>query len=202
MLGTNVNYRSITQNHSLSPFNITERSMCSIFTQHQIPPGFLDIVCGFGDKSQTAEEGSANGIYSSFTGTSHDIFYQFWYVEKNNRKHSDPWSVRQTGVYHRFSTADSPQAENLWLLLHPMPNSKAQTRMAVAAEKLSVVEMARDPLRLHVLIMSSYVDNWRWYLHDIKWRYLVLVCLEETAYIKKILTLPTGGPADDDRTSR
>ena len=202
MLGANLGHRSITQKHSLSPFNITEQSMCKIFTTHQIPPGFLDILCGFGDKSHTADEGSASGVYSSFNGTSHDIFYQFWYVEKNNRKHGDPWSVRQTGVYHRFSTTDPSKAENLWLLLHPMQNSKAQTRMGVATEKLCAEEMAKDPLRLHVLIMSSYVDNWRWYLHDIKRQYLVLVYLEETASVEKILTLPTGGHADDDRTSR
>jgi len=176
MLGTNLNQRSITQKYSLSPFNITEQSMCKIFTQHHIPPGFLDILCGFGDKSHTADEGSASGVYSSFNGTSHDIFYQFWYAEKNNRKHGDPWSVRQTGVYHRFSTTDP---ENLWLLLHPMQNSKAQTRMGLATDKLCAEEMAKDPLRFHVLIMSSYVDNWRWYLHDIKRQYLVLVRLEE-----------------------
>lgn len=163
------------QAYSLSPFNITESSMCKIFTQHQIPPGFLDILCGFGDKSSSADEGSASGVYSSFNGTTHDIFYQFWYVEKNNRKHGNPWSVRQTGVYHRFSTTDPSNVENLWLLLHPMPNSKAQSRLDVSADKLNVRDVSLDPLRLHVLIMSSYVDNWRWYLHDIKRDYLNLV---------------------------
>lgn len=152
--------------------------MCKIFTHHHIPPGFLDILCGFGDKSASSDEGSASGVYSSFNGTSHDIFYQFWYVERNNRKHGSPWSVRQTGVYHRFSEIikqGDVSAENLWLLLHPMRNSKAQTRLGVAADKVNAREMALDPLRLHVLIMSSYIDNWRWYLHDIKRQYLELV---------------------------
>jgi hypothetical protein len=175
--------------------------MCKIFIRHQIPPGFLDILCGFGDKSHTADEGCASGVYSSLNGASHDIFYQFWYVEKNNRKHGDPWSVRQTGVYHRFSITDSLKAENFWLLLHPMPNSKAQTRMRIATEKLGEDEMVRDPLRLHVLIMSSYVDNWRWYLHDIKRQYTELVSLEETAPVE-MLTFLTGGHTYDDRASR
>jgi len=72
--------------------------------------------------------------------------------------------------------------------------------MGVATEKLCAGEMAKDPLRLHVLIMSSYVDNWRWYLHDIKRQYLQLVSLEEIARAEKA-DVTTGGHADDDRTS-
>jgi hypothetical protein len=175
---TNLNRSSITQSYSISPLNITEKSMCKIFTHHHIPPGFLDILCGFGDKKVSSDEGFPSGVYRSFDGRSHDIFYQFSYVEQNNRKNGSPWSMRQTGVYHRFSETSKLGdlgAENLWLLLHPMRNSKAQTRLGVAAEKIGARDMALDPLRLHVLIMSSYIDNWRWYLHDIKRRSIELV---------------------------
>jgi hypothetical protein len=152
---------------------------------HALPSGLLDIICGFGDKVATADEGAASGTYSNFESDRHDIFYQFQYVERNNRTFGDPWSVRQTGVYHRFETVAQPSskhdkgketiaernAENLWMLLHPMPKSRAQTRLAAAVEGLMAEELAEDPLRLHVLILSSYVDNWRWYLHDVKRRY-------------------------------
>jgi hypothetical protein len=149
--------------------------MSRIFTHYCIPPGFLDILCGFGDKTASADEGAASGVYSSFNRMSHDIFYQFWYVEKNNRGHGDPWSVRQTGVYHRFSTRYANETENLWVVLHPMLNSKAQTRLSAVARDLTANDMVIDPLRFHVLIMSSYIDNWRWCLHDTKRRYTKLV---------------------------
>jgi hypothetical protein len=169
----------LIQPFSRKPLNISESCTSKIFIHHNIPPGFLDILCGFGEKEASADDGAASGVYSSFDEFSHDIFYQFWYVEKNNRKQGDPWSTRQTGIYHRFSTCHAKKAENLWVLVHPMPNSKVQRRLAVATKDLTANDMAVNPLRLHVLVMSCYIDNWRWYLHNIKRQYTTYVGLRD-----------------------
>jgi hypothetical protein len=107
-----------------------------------------------------------------------EVSYQLRYVERNRRKSGDPWSLRQTGVHHRYSAQNglSPP-ENLWILFHPMLKSVAYKRLQEATEADLRGSGARaDPLRLHLLVFSSYVDNWRLYLHDMTRRFLELVC--------------------------
>lgn len=86
------------------------------------------------------------------------------------------WSIRQTGVYHRRVFGfPKTTAENFWILLHPLQNSKIHQRLENASRKLNPLEMENDPMRLHLLIFSSHVDDWRWYLHDMWQKYLDLV---------------------------
>jgi hypothetical protein len=97
-------------------------------------------------------------------------------MERNNRSRGDPWSLRQTGVYHKYTGLGTSSATNLWFLLHPMPNSKVLKRLAKASSAdIGTKDMETDPLRLHLLITSSYVDNWRLYLHDMTRQFLELV---------------------------
>ena len=106
-----------------------------------------------------------------------EISYQLRYVERNKRKCGDPWSLRQTGVYHKYSAQDELSPENLWILFHPMPKSVAYKRLQeTTAAELRGRDTRPDPLRLHLLVFSSYVDNWRLYLHDITRKFLELVC--------------------------
>jgi hypothetical protein len=63
---------------------------------------------------------------------------------------------------------ESGKAENFCVLLHAMRNSKVQSRLVAAANSdLDIQKTALDPLRVHALIFSSYIDNWRWYIHSI-----------------------------------
>jgi hypothetical protein len=49
-----------------------------------------------------------------------------------------------------------------------MRNSKAQSRLAAATDdQTAIQETGLDPLHVHALIFSSYIDNWRWYIHSI-----------------------------------
>jgi hypothetical protein len=192
---------SITQDNSVSPFNIDEDSMCEVLKRHQVPSGFLDVICRFGDRQVFSDEGVGsvicNNPNSSCRGTSlpnlssiilannlvKDIFYQLRYAERNGRKHGDPWSLRQTGVFHRYSMPAEGVGQNFCLLLHPMQNSKAQKRISMAAQTgMTTRTIGLDPVRLHVLIMSSYVNNWCWYL-----RYNTKNYLELVSHIKESL---------------
>jgi len=166
---------SITQDNSVSPFNIDEDSMCEVLKRHQVPSGFLDVICRFGDRQVFSDEGVGSVICNNPNSSCRDIFYQLRYAERNGRKHGDPWSLRQTGVYHRYSMPAVGVGQNFCLLLHPMQNSKAQKRISMAASTgMTSRTIGLDPVRLHVLIMSSYVNNWCWYLRYNTKNYLEL----------------------------
>lgn len=79
---------------------------------------------------------------------------------------------------------------SFWILLHPMPKSKAYRRLQeLASEELAGEAREADPLRLHLLVFSSYVDNWRLYLHDMTRQFLELVSiLSSTRQLQKILS--------------
>ena len=93
--------------------------------------------------------------------------YQLRYRERNNRvSGSDPWSERQIGVYHHFSN-DGLKPSTM-IMLHAKQETVARTRVHNAAESVQVDTCgAKLSLRMHLLIFSSYVDNWRWYLDSI-----------------------------------
>lgn len=103
-----------------------------------------------------------------------EICYQLRYVEPNNHAQGENWSERQIGVYHRFSLA--PKAKGVMILLHAMLDSKAQRRLDETFSAGRYNENSNSaPLRLHALIFTAYMDNWRWYMDDLGGRYLRLV---------------------------
>lgn len=104
-------------------------------------------------------------LLSKFWDASIDICYLYRYVERNGRSPGNPWSIRQTGVYHRYSPTD---VSNFWLLLHPLVDSMAQKRLnKLYSTQNSFVHLKANALGLHILLISSYSDNWRWYLKDL-----------------------------------
>lgn len=95
-----------------------------------------------------------------------EICYQLRYMEPNNHAQGENWSERQIGVYHKFSSA--PGAKGIVILLHAMLDSKAQKRIEDTFSAGQYHEKANStPLRLHVLIFTTYMDSWRWYMNDL-----------------------------------
>jgi hypothetical protein len=94
-----------------------------------------------------------------------DLSYQYKYVEKNNRRQGNPWSIRQTGVYHSYSASSD---SNLFILLHPNEESRLQKRVeATLTTPSAMIPLHQSPLKLHLLVLSTYFSNWRWYLQDL-----------------------------------
>lgn len=102
-----------------------------------------------------------------------DISYQMNYVEENFRDPHNPWSFRHTGVYHQHQHDDHPLQFDLFVLLHPNQSSVLDAQVlewlgidpskTPLATSSSTSDMP-DPERLHLLVLSSFLDNWRWYL--------------------------------------
>jgi hypothetical protein len=56
---------SISQDHSLSPFNIDQESMCKLLRNHHVRPDFVDAMFSFGDKKATPAEGPGSLVFRS-----------------------------------------------------------------------------------------------------------------------------------------
>lgn len=87
-------------------------------------------------------------------------------MEPNDHAQGEKWSERQIGVYHKFSLA--PKVKGVMILLHAMLDSMAQKRFdeTFLAGRYHN-KLNSTPLRLHVLIFTTYMDNWRWYMDDL-----------------------------------
>ena len=115
--------------------------------------------------------------------------YEIRYVEENKREGQDPWSLRHTGVYHRHDSE-----LDVFVLLHPMEANMAEKRLLKLIETPdeNLEELKRiiqNPFRLHLLLFSSYFDNWRWYFRYLGKEFSRTVRLEPTELtLQKFLT--------------
>ncbi len=64
-----------------------------------------------------------------------------------------------------------------------MPNSRVQQRLDEAAVNGGWDENSSiDWHQLHLLVISSYINNWRWYLNDLSDDIGESVSLHDTSY--------------------
>lgn len=101
---------------------------------------------------------------SIVTDISAELCYSFKYIERNNHTQGQAWSERQIGVYHRFGT----KGKAVMLLLHASTDTKALRRLRqVFANGQYSEQSETTAFLLHVLVLSSYLDNWRAYLQEL-----------------------------------
>ncbi|KAF2676498.1 hypothetical protein K458DRAFT_468506 [Lentithecium fluviatile CBS 122367] len=120
---------------------------------------FLDVLQKFGDQPQIFQESS--GARQSFVENdgSFELCYQFMYVQLNGKcAPRDPWSFRQTGVYHRYSARDHC---NRVALLHPSDEALSQSRLDDYAQSSCRIALATHPLNVHLVVLSSYLISWQ-----------------------------------------
>lgn len=157
---------SIFQGDSLSPLQCTRSTMLKILHRCNVDPAFLDILFKFGDQDQVFEESSGLSYASCEPDGSFVLCYQLLYIEPNGRPSpKDPWSLRQTGVYQKYSRSGNC---TFGMLLHPNSNSVAQTRLETAAETRNENHGLREhPLNMHLIILSSYFNHWQAYIESL-----------------------------------
>jgi hypothetical protein len=83
-------------------------------------------------------------------------------VEENQRSGRDPWSVRQTGIYHYHSATDR---FDFYLVLNPYYAEECvleQQLRHFTDSKAKRESLLENPYRLHLFPFAAYVDNWRW----------------------------------------
>lgn len=85
--------------------------------------------------------------------------YLIKHVEEHGRKGpSNPWSVRQMGVYHKAN----PSAGNIFVILNPSKSFLRRLRQAQQGAGLP------GPWELHLMILACAMEKWRWYLSDLE----------------------------------
>jgi hypothetical protein len=86
------------------------------------------------------------------------------YIEPNGKTPPrDPWSFRQTGVYHKSSAANSV---NQVVILHPNSEAVVQTNLE-ACEHATNLVLAKHPLNVHLMIVSTYLVHWQDYIESL-----------------------------------
>ena len=78
------------------------------------------------------------------------------FVELNHRNESNPWSTRQSLIYHQFGAKVSR-----WLLVAPSIAIRTQVGQYAEVPKNG---SESDPFALHLLIVNIVVATWRRYL--------------------------------------
>lgn len=76
------------------------------------------------------------------------------------------WTTRQIAVFHRYSSF-SP--ESLWIILDNSATSKVQRRIEEALFGFSSnkLDPRQSVMALHLLVLSCYTKDWRWYLRSL-----------------------------------
>ena len=88
------------------------------------------------------------------------------YIEPSGRVAGrDPWSYRQTGVYHRYDRAND---NNTFLMLHPKRESNIQklveSYIQLPVENQSLVG---HPLNMHLIVLYSSSRHWQGYIESL-----------------------------------
>ncbi|KKY18572.1 hypothetical protein UCDDS831_g05852 [Diplodia seriata] len=117
------------------------------------------------------------------------LSYQFKYAEANNRSRAFPWSIRRTEVFNRIQTS-SEGVRSTWLIFSPKENSELSKQLEHKARQPDEWSALKaNPLRLHIAILSAYIDNWRDFLNDIGKQYSELKKLVWTADVEHVVNL-------------
>ena len=104
-----------------------------------------------------------------------EVSYQLRYAEENHRSERNPWSIRQTGIYHHHKPR---QNQDLFIILNPYAWSYCtleERLIQMTTSKKASRALFDNPYLLHVLPVASYMDNWRWYFRFLGKRFLKLV---------------------------
>lgn len=84
-----------------------------------------------------------------------EICYNILYVERHNRRLRDPWSLRQTGVYHQFC---NDMTYSRWILLN-LGDSFTWIPKEFLEDRSDTC-----PLNLHAQLLATSGSHWTEYI--------------------------------------
>ena len=159
----------------------------ALITDFHIFPRFKEFILVFGSKSDDNEIGLPQLRYRrlpagismpqepNYTGfgmnalkvekmltslTAIECAYAFKYVELNHRDPVNPWSIRQTAVYHQYCRAQDMNTST-WLFVAP----SERARQSVEEYTIGLSDLTTlNPFEIHLVILESSLANWRSYI--------------------------------------
>jgi hypothetical protein len=138
--------------------------MQKLLRRYEVHPEFLKTVLSFGIEPNVADVASSTLHISPVNNEQTVTMYLLNYVELNNRNSEKPWSFRRTAIYH-----DKRSDFDFFLILHPNDGGSFNVRFeklcfGPSPQATQIQKLLDMPSRLHLLLLSSYIDNWRQYI--------------------------------------
>ncbi|EMD91849.1 hypothetical protein COCHEDRAFT_1154873 [Bipolaris maydis C5] len=161
----------IDQSYTWSRLCISEEHFRQLFTRMAVHPDFLHVVRLFCEKTGPVEEGFSSLFmhmserhdfsHDSISGRdcSYYVGYNIKYVAKHGRRYpSDPFSIREVGVYQHFSSSDQ---QCRWVFLQAPNHLKDRLRHNL--ECLDNRSPTSQVLQ-HSMLLVQLSEDWREYL--------------------------------------
>lgn len=98
--------------------------------------------------------------------------YRLQYVAANGRKRGDPYSLRQTGVYHKHAGATN---QSTWIILQPSKEMHRRVEEIFKNAQCSDI-LNKNPMLLHVVFLSSMASCWDEYVEGLRLELETFVC--------------------------
>lgn len=195
-LVADLSHSFIEQRHSYSRLLVTRDLFEALISEFKVFPRFREFVLLFGAKHGESEIGppqlrfrrivdSAGGAghqdYAGFGTDSHsslrldpltylEIAYGLRYAELNNRTSTEPWSIRQTAIYHRFR---ANEMASTWVMV----SASRRAERCIDRYVKGCVDLAPlNPFEIHLILLDTVLANWRPYLISLTDRIRQLVC--------------------------
>jgi hypothetical protein len=186
----------IPQPSSIDHLVISETGFKKLVTFLGAFPAILDIVRAFGESP--GEDQRSGGSFKDHSDTQKGIygmvgslpmakrFHEYWlmraestfllkHVERHEREEqSDPWSIRQMGIYFQ---ANKSLGQSTFILINA--SKRVQQRMKAGSET------AFGAAEMHLLLLSTIMHGWREYLDYLEHRLDVVV--RQLSLSKKML---------------
>ncbi|KAL5334455.1 hypothetical protein BJX70DRAFT_17930 [Aspergillus crustosus] len=104
-----------------------------------------------------------NLFYATSLPTTEELCYSIQYVERHGRKLKDPWSLRQTGVYHMYCGRTK---HSRWVLINPNDGLKTllKNSSAIDPEVSSSGQQSIQTWTFYVQLLLTLGSDWTDYI--------------------------------------
>lgn len=90
-----------------------------------------------------------------------DCAYGLKYVELHERDTGEPWSIRQTVIYHKYR---GDVTSSNWIMISASP----QLKLSLDRYSRNCMDFASlNPFEVHVIVLETILTNWRLCIMDL-----------------------------------
>ncbi|KAL6234073.1 hypothetical protein BDW75DRAFT_251666 [Aspergillus navahoensis] len=157
------------QYDSWGQLRVSAEFLKKLFSFLRVHPEYLDIVFLFAEKSGPVEQSFSSlfshcrslstGNSAAEPACSYDIGYNIKYVAAHGRSFpKDPFSMRETGVYHGF---DAATQQTQWVFIQASQELQERMREYFARPQES---QAEAQIKIHGMVFQAATQAWRQYL--------------------------------------
>ncbi|KAL4981764.1 hypothetical protein BDW68DRAFT_183189 [Aspergillus falconensis] len=191
------------QYDSWGQLRVSAEFLKKLFSFLRVHPEYLDIVFLFAEKSGPVEQSFSSlfshcrplstGNPAAESACSYDIGYNIKYAAAHGRSFpKDPFSVRETGVYHGF---DAATQQTQWVIIQPSQELQERTREYFARPQESQVE---TQIRIHGIIFQAATQAWREYLVYLEATFSKMACINAHRVSRSFYSSLTGPAVEGD----